>query len=77
MQDENATNEVIGYGQALVKILQGFEVVEPRAGWFEKWLIRLLRATYRQRLRTIVGVVPAEISGQILETLRRTGDETK
>jgi hypothetical protein len=32
VQDENATNEVIGYGQALINILQGFKVVEAKAG---------------------------------------------
>ncbi|GIK40351.1 MAG: hypothetical protein BroJett011_41840 [Chloroflexota bacterium] len=76
MKDENATNEVIVYGQALAEILQSFDVVEAKAGWFEKLLIRLLRATYRQRLRVIVETVPANIGDQMLEILRRTGDET-
>ena len=54
------------YGRALVKILQAFDVLEPKARWFERLLIKLLRGTYRQRLRAIVSVVPGEVGDEIL-----------
>ncbi len=67
------SGEVIAYGQALIKILQGFEAVEPQASWFERLLLKLLRATYRQRLRTIVKLAPAEVANQIFETMGISG----
>lgn len=48
---ERETEQVIRYGQALTNALRAFAVLEKEAGWFERALIRLLRATYRQRLR--------------------------
>jgi hypothetical protein len=72
--DEPTTNVVIEYGQALTRILRSFEVVEARAGWFERLLIWLLRATYRQRLRTLVGSVSGEIGDQILESASNQED---
>lgn len=66
MEIKDTTQEVIHYGQGLVKILQGFEIVGVKAGWFERLLISLLRTTYQQRLRAIIGVVPSEVGDQIL-----------
>ena len=65
MNNQNPGTEVLAYGQALIKILQGFDIVEPKAAWFERFLIKLLRITYRQRLRSIVELVPPEIGNQI------------
>ena len=67
MTDENTATEVVTYGQALAKTLQAFDTLKKKAGWFERLLIRLLRVTYRQRLRSIVELVPAEITNQIFE----------
>lgn len=64
----NETAErVAEYGKALAAVLRGFQVLESHAGWFERQLIRLLRATYQQRLRYLVGVLPPEVSEEILK----------
>ena len=76
------TSQAIIYGQALAATLRAFPILESRAGWFERQLIRLLRATYRQRLRHLVTVLPPEIADQILtlsnltERRRSTHTET-
>jgi len=62
MDNKDAQESVINYGQGLIKILQGFKIVEPNAGWFERVLINLLQVTYQQRLRAIVGELPLILS---------------
>lgn len=54
--------QAIRYGRALASVLRAFTVLEKEAGWFERLLIRLLRVTYRQRLRYMVGELPPEVS---------------
>ncbi len=66
------TETVIEYAQVLVAALRTFDVLESRAGWFERLLIRLLRATYRQRLRVIIEAMPGDVGDRILK-----GDEVK
>lgn len=64
--------EIIAYGQALVKILQGFETLKPKAAWFERLLIKLLQTTYRQRLREIVKMAPEDVTNQIFTALNQS-----
>ncbi len=64
---EDTTQQAITYGRALVKVLKGFDTLESRASWFERLLTRLLRTTYRQRLRAIVEHAPAKVTNQIFE----------
>ncbi len=66
------TETVFEYAQALVAALRTCGVLESRAGWFERLLMRLLRATYRQRLRVIIEAVPGDVGDRILK-----GDEVK
>lgn len=80
MDNQDAQESVINYGQGLIKILQGFKSVEPHAGWFERILIKLLRATYQQRLRAIVAEFPPDIVNKVfagMETSGTTGNETR
>lgn len=58
---------VLRYGRALAAALRAFAVLESRAGWFERLLLRLLRATYRQRLRYLVATLPGEVGDEILK----------
>lgn len=58
MTRSTPTQTVTEYGQALLKALQSFAMLEPRATWFERLLIRLLRMTYRHRLRVMVVAYP-------------------
>lgn len=58
---------ILRYGRALVAALRAFEVLESRAGWFERLLLRLLLATYRQRLRYLVVTLPVEVGEEILK----------
>jgi hypothetical protein len=39
---------VVIYGKALTQAIKAFDVLEPKAGWFERMLIKLLRKSYRQ-----------------------------
>lgn len=60
------TARVVATGRALAGALRAFETLEPQAGWFERQLIRLLRATYRQRLRYLVATLPPAVSEEFL-----------
>ena len=59
---------VVAYGQALADAIRAFRILEPKAGWFERLQIRLLRATYQQRLRALIAVLPSEVSEEFFET---------
>ncbi len=63
----NEKQQAITYGKALIAVLNAFDMLETKAGWFEKLLIRLLRKTYSQRLRAIVELAPADVSNTIFE----------
>lgn len=71
---ERETEQIIRYGQALASALRAFVVLEKEAGWFERALIRLLRATYRQRLRYMVGDLPSEISEEFWQKLHHIAE---
>lgn len=63
----NPTREnVIRQGRALAAAIRAFDVLEPKAGFVERWLIRLLRYSYRQRVRYLVDVLPAEVGAEII-----------
>ena len=58
---------VITYGKGLTQAIKAFDVLEPEAGWLERLLIKLLRKSYRHRLRHFVGTLPSDISDEILK----------
>ena len=49
-----------------MQAIKAINVLEPKTGWFERMLIRLLRKSCQQRLRYLVGVLPTDISDEIL-----------
>lgn len=61
------TKDVIQTGKAYVQVIRGFKVLEPKAKWFERMLIKLLRKTYQQRLRYLIVALPTDIGEQILK----------
>ena len=58
--------KTIEQARALAAAVRAFRVLEPEAGWFERWLIRILRASYQQRLRHLVAVLPGDVAEEIL-----------
>ena len=64
---DSTEQQVLKYGQALTATLLAFDVLEKKAGWFERLQIRLLRITYRQRLRHLVVSLPSEVAEKILK----------
>lgn len=64
--NKDVTQEIIKTGKAYAQAIRAFDVLEPKAGWFEKIQIKLLRYSYRQRLRHLVLVLPSDIAEEIL-----------
>ncbi len=62
----NPTETVITYGKALASAIRAFRVLETKANWFERMLIKLLRASYQKRLRVMVGTLPSEVAEEII-----------
>lgn len=60
------TKNIVSYGRALAKALKVFDDLEPKAGRFERVLLNILRASYRQRLRHLVLVLPSDLAEAIL-----------
>lgn len=60
-------DSAIIHGRAVVSVLRGFEVLEKKAGWFERLLIRILRYSYRQRLRHLLLVLPPDVFEEIIK----------
>ncbi len=59
------TDRIIAQGQALVRAIEALDVIEP-TGPLERLLVGLLQASYKRRLRSIVGNAPAWVSEMIL-----------
>lgn len=60
------STDVIKTALAYAQAIRAFQILEPKAKWFEKMLIRLLRKSYQQRLRYFMLVLPSEIMDEIL-----------
>jgi hypothetical protein len=59
------SDQIIAQGQALVRVIEGMDVIVP-TGWFERWQARLLQAAYKRRLRALVAVAPSCVAEEIL-----------
>ena len=68
------SDQIIAQGQALVRVIEGMDVIVP-TGWFERMLVRILQAAYKHRLQEIVRVVPAWISERILSASERIEED--
>jgi hypothetical protein len=74
MYDPVLTDHIFRQGRALVRAIETLGTIKP-TGPFEWGLARLLMAAYKRRLRAIVKVAPAWVSGQILSASERVGDK--
>ncbi len=68
---ETELQRVITYSKALTQALQAFDTLEGRANWVERLLIRLLRASYQQRLGYIVKLTPVCVSYEDFENRKK------
>lgn len=74
----DTTKNIIAYGRALVSAQRAFDALEPRAGRVEKLLIKVLRASYQNRLKHLLLVLPSETSEAILNPDRAdTGTKSR
>ncbi len=65
MNDESKETLIV-YVRAIVSVLDAFEVLYPRGRRLEKLFIRILRMTYRGRLKYFTNNLPPEILDQIM-----------
>ncbi len=68
---ETELQRVITYSKALTQVLKAFDTLEGRANWVERLLIRLLRASYQQRLGYIVKLAPVYVSYEDFENRKK------
>jgi len=73
-ENPDLTDRLISQGRALVRAIEALGTIEP-TGPFERALAELLMAAYKRRLRVIVKVAPAWVSGEILSASERIGDK--
>ena len=71
MSQQLAPEEIIcnavGLGRAYVRMVETADALLDRQPvWTEKLLLRLVRTLYSHRLRKMVGILPAELTGEIL-----------
>jgi hypothetical protein len=64
--DTNKVEQTVTYGRALAAVIRASDVLLPQAGWFEQWLLKLLRAAYQRRLRALIAVLPGDVGDDIL-----------
>lgn len=63
---EQRRTNVITYGRALVKILEGADHLYPDSRRLEHLTLKVVRWLYRRRLRELIAAVPADIGAEIL-----------
>ena len=58
---------IITAGRACVRLIEAADaLLGYRPAWTEALLLRLVRALYRHRLRSLVAALPPEVSAEIL-----------
>ena len=63
---EQRRSNVIAYGRAIVKILEGADHLYPDSRRLERLTLKVVRWLYRRRLRELIGAVSADIGAEIL-----------
>jgi hypothetical protein len=76
MTDPTPTDRILRQGRDLVRAIEALDTIEP-TGPFERALARLLMAVHKRRLWTVVMVVPAWASEEILSASERIGDRRR
>jgi hypothetical protein len=74
MTDPEFTDHIIAQGKALVRAIEALGTIES-TGSIERWLVSLLQAAYKRRLRAIVKVAPAWVTEEILSASKHIGDD--
>jgi hypothetical protein len=74
MTNSELTDRILTQGCALVRAIEALGTIQS-TGPFERALARLLMAAYKRRLRTIVKVVPAWVSEEMLSASERDQQE--
>ena len=57
---------VIAFGRAMVKILEGADYLYPESRRVERLTLKIVRWLYRKRLRELIALVPADAGAEIL-----------
>jgi hypothetical protein len=70
MTNPQLTDRIILQDRALVRAIEALGTIEP-SGPFERALARLLMAAYKRRLRGIVKVMCAWVTGEVLNNIPR------
>ncbi len=63
---EQRRSNVITYGRAMVKIVEGADHLYSDSRRLERLTLKVVRWLYRRRLRELIGLVPADIGAEIL-----------
>jgi hypothetical protein len=65
-QSEHRRENLITYGRALVKIVEGADQLYPNSRRLERLTLKLVRWLFRKRLRELIARVPADIGAEVL-----------
>jgi hypothetical protein len=57
---------VIAFGRAMVKLLEGADYLYPESRRVERLTLKMVRWLYRKRLRELIALVPADAGAEIL-----------
>jgi hypothetical protein len=63
---EQRRSNVITYGRAMVKIVEGADHLYPDSLRLERLTLKVVRGLYRRRLRELIAAVLADIGAEIL-----------
>jgi hypothetical protein len=63
---EQPRENVIVFGRAMVKLLEGADYLYPDSRRAERLTLKIVRWLYRKRLRELIALVPADIGAEIL-----------
>ena len=74
LKANETADRIIRQGRALVKAIEGLSEVDP-GGPIERLMIRMLLDSYKQRLRALIGALPAWAVEKILSAGESVGDD--
>jgi hypothetical protein len=74
MTNLNVTETVIEQGKALVRAIEAMGMIHL-TGWFERAIVGLIMAAYKQRLRAIVAAVPDWMTKKMLTASEHIGND--
>ena len=66
LTEEQCSDNVIAYGRAMVKIVEGADYLCPDSCRAERLILKIACRLYRKRLRELIVLASADISTEIL-----------